>query len=100
MKSKANAYNEIQKLLSQLNRSELAALVDNIRVVEATAPEPVNDGLLPGEYYEERVDQRGGKVRHYLYKRWYARQGADLLHKGRLVYKGTKAEYLAQLNAA
>jgi len=97
-KKTVNSYNEIQKLLGNLNRSELAALVDDIRVIEQDAKEPVKDGLKPGEYFEERTDSRKGNK--YLYIRWYERKDGKLLHMGRIV-KGfrTAAEYIAHLNS-
>ena len=91
MKSKLN---RIRDLLGGLNRDELAALQQEIADIAPQAKEASQEEKLwaPGHFFEERVDTRSESSRLYLYERWYERDGLQLRHRGRLLYKGSKSD--------
>ncbi|MFN8493987.1 MAG: hypothetical protein U0350_40690 [Caldilineaceae bacterium] len=94
----ATKLNKISKLLTDLNRDELAALRAEIEALLPFAPEPTAEEklLAPGHYFEERTVTTGKASHVYLYERWYERDGRKLVHKANYLGKGTKAEFVAK----
>ena len=99
MKRRNDNLNKIRKLLGDLNCAELATLASEIEVMapHARQPSPEEALLPPGHYFEERVVTTGPNALHYLYQRWYERDGRQLKHKGKMLHKGTLAEYVTGL---
>ena len=96
MKSKLN---KIRELLADLNCEELATLRSEIEEIAPYARKPTPEEALlpPGHYFEERTVTTGTNTLQYLYQRWYERDSGQLKHKGKMLAKGTLAEYVAGL---
>ena len=101
MKRRNDNLNKIRKLLADLNCAEMATLrgeIDDL-LPGARKPSP-EEALLPvGSYFEERTVTTGTSTLHYVYERWYEWENRQLKHKGRMLYKGTLAEYVAAMAA-
>jgi len=99
MKSKLS---KIRELLADLNSDELDALRSEIEeiVPYARKPTPEEALLAPGHYFEERTVTTSTSTLIYLYERWYEREGRKLTHKGKMLHKGSKAEYVRAIQQA
>lgn len=92
----ATALSRIRELANSLNRRDMQAIIDELSAIVdgQPAPTPAESALAPGHYFEERQVTTGKASHTYLYERWYERDGCKLKHKGKMIYKGTLAEYI------
>lgn len=97
MERRNDNLNKIRKLLSALNCEELKVLASEVEDIApyARRPSPEEALLPPGHYFEERSVVTGTNTLHYLYERWYERDSGQLKHKGKMLAKGTLAEFVA-----
>lgn len=99
MKSKLN---KIRELLGDLNTDEIATLRSELEEIAPYARKPTAEEALlpPGHYFEERTVTTNTSTLIYLYERWYERDGRKLKHKGKMLHKGSKAEYVKSMQKA
>lgn len=99
MKSKLN---KIRALLADLNSEEIATLRSELEEIAPYARKPTPEEALldPGHYFEERTVKTGTSTLVYLYERWYERDGRKLKHRGKMIHKGSKAEYVKSMQKA